>query len=77
MNFGISTLSRSLYTSREAYMTVAQAAEQAGFDFMSVNDHIIVPTNLGSAVLDTHTLFDRMCRNGVNIERWPIVYWCP
>ena len=49
MQFGISTLSRSLYTSREAYLSVAQSAEQACFDFMSVNDHIIVPTNLGSA----------------------------
>ena len=49
MEFGISTLSRGLYTSRAAYMAVAQAAEQAGFGFMSVNDHIIVPANLGSA----------------------------
>ncbi|MBS0243019.1 MAG: LLM class F420-dependent oxidoreductase [Proteobacteria bacterium] len=49
MQFGISTLSRGLYTSRAAYMAVAQAAERAGFDFMSVNDHIIVPAELGSA----------------------------
>ncbi len=49
MEFGISTLSRGLYTSRAAYMAVAQAAEQAGFGFMSVNDHLIVPANLGSA----------------------------
>ena len=49
MEFGISTLSRGIYTSRAAYMAVAQAAEQAGFGFMSVNDHIIVPANLGSA----------------------------
>jgi probable F420-dependent oxidoreductase len=49
MHFGISTLSRGLYTSRAAYMAVAQAAEQAGFDFLSVNDHLVVPANLGSS----------------------------
>ena len=49
MEFGISTLSRGLYTSRGAYMAVAQAAERAGFSFLSVNDHIIVPGKLGSA----------------------------
>lgn len=48
MKFGISTLSRGLWTSRQAYKSVAQAAERAGFDFMSVNDHLIVP-----AALDT------------------------
>jgi probable F420-dependent oxidoreductase len=49
MEFGISTQSRGLYASRAAYMAVAQAAERAGFSFLSVNDHIIVPGNLGSA----------------------------
>lgn len=49
MRFGISTLSRGLYTSREAFLKVAQAAERAGFDFMSANDHLIVPAKLGSA----------------------------
>lgn len=49
MKFGISTLSRGLFTSRQAYRSVAQAAERAGFNFLSVNDHIIVPGNLGSA----------------------------
>lgn len=49
MQFGISTLSRGLYTNREVFMAVAQAAERAGFAFMSVNDHIIVPGKLGSA----------------------------
>ncbi|MEZ5817192.1 MAG: LLM class F420-dependent oxidoreductase [Hyphomicrobiaceae bacterium] len=49
MQFGISTLSRGLYTSRATYMAVAQAAERAGFSFLSVNDHIIVPGKLGSA----------------------------
>ncbi|MDP1907087.1 MAG: LLM class F420-dependent oxidoreductase [Hyphomicrobium sp.] len=49
MQFGISTLSRGLYTSRAAYMAVAQAAERAGFAFLSVNDHLVVPANLDSA----------------------------
>ncbi|MFV0295375.1 MAG: LLM class F420-dependent oxidoreductase [Hyphomicrobiaceae bacterium] len=49
MQFGISTLSRGLFTSRAAYMSVAQNAERAGFALMSVNDHIIVPSDLGSA----------------------------
>ena len=49
MKFGLSTLSRGLCTSREVYKTVAQAAERAGFDFISVNDHVIVPAKLGSA----------------------------
>src|SRR5262245_66120775 len=47
--FGISTLSRGLLVSRAAYMQVAQAAEHAGFAFLSVNDHVIVPGRLGSA----------------------------
>ena len=49
MRFGISTLSRGIYTSSEAFMNVAQAAERAGFDFLSVNDHIVVPAKLDSA----------------------------
>jgi probable F420-dependent oxidoreductase len=49
MQIGISTLSRGLYTNRAAYMAVAQAAERAGFSFISVNDHIVVPATLGSA----------------------------
>jgi len=49
IEFGLSTLSRGALVSREAYLEVAQAAERAGFGFLSVNDHIIVPANLGSA----------------------------
>ena len=49
MDFGLSTLSRGLYVTGEAYLGVAQAAETAGFGFVSVNDHIIVPASLGSA----------------------------
>ena len=49
IEFGISTLSRGILVSREAYVQVAQAAERAGFAFLSVNDHLVVPGNLGSA----------------------------
>ena len=49
IDFGLSTLSRGVLVSREAYVSVAQAAERAGFGFLSVNDHIIVPGSLGSA----------------------------
>jgi probable F420-dependent oxidoreductase len=49
MEFGISTQSRGLYTTRATYMAVAQTAEQAGFSFLAVNDHIIVPGTLGTA----------------------------
>ena len=49
IRFGISTLSRGTLVSRAAYMQVAQAAERAGFAFLSVNDHVIVPGRLGSA----------------------------
>jgi probable F420-dependent oxidoreductase len=49
IEFGLSTLSRGVLVSREAYAAVAQAAERAGFGFLSVNDHIIVPAKLGSA----------------------------
>jgi probable F420-dependent oxidoreductase len=47
--FGLSTLSRGTLISRAAYLQVAQAAERAGFAFVSVNDHLIVPGQLGSA----------------------------
>jgi probable F420-dependent oxidoreductase len=49
MKFGISTLSRGILVTRQAYLDVACAAERSGFDFLSVNDHIVVPGDLGSA----------------------------
>jgi probable F420-dependent oxidoreductase len=49
MKFGISTLSRGSLVTRQSYLDVACAAERSGFDFLSVNDHIVVPGNLGSA----------------------------
>jgi len=49
MKFGLSTLTRGLLTTRAAYQAVAKAAENAGFDFLSVSDHIVVPADLKSA----------------------------
>jgi probable F420-dependent oxidoreductase len=49
MDFGLSTLSRGVFVSGEAYLETAKAAERAGFGFLSVNDHLIVPASLGSA----------------------------
>jgi probable F420-dependent oxidoreductase len=33
---------------QDGYLTVAAAAEQLGFDFISVNDHIVVPADIAS-----------------------------
>jgi probable F420-dependent oxidoreductase len=46
MKFGLSTVTRGVFSSRENYMAVAKAAERAGFDFLSVSDHLIVPEKL-------------------------------
>jgi probable F420-dependent oxidoreductase len=46
MKFGLSTITRGVFTSRESYMAVAKAAERSGFDFLSVSDHLIVPATL-------------------------------
>jgi probable F420-dependent oxidoreductase len=48
MKFGLSTVTRGVFSSRENYMAVAKAAERAGFDFLSVSDHLIVPGKLTS-----------------------------
>ena len=49
MKFGLSTLTRGLCSTRQAYQAIAQAAERAGFDFLSVSDHLAVPARLSSA----------------------------
>jgi probable F420-dependent oxidoreductase len=49
MRFGLSTLTRGLCSTRQAYQAIAKAAERAGFDFLSVSDHIVVPARLTSA----------------------------
>jgi probable F420-dependent oxidoreductase len=46
MKFGLSTQTRGVFSTRETYRAVAQAAERAGFDFLSVSDHLVVPANL-------------------------------
>ena len=46
MKFGLSTVTRGVFSSRANYMAVAKAAERAGFDFLSVSDHLIVPAEL-------------------------------
>jgi probable F420-dependent oxidoreductase len=48
MKFGLSTLTRGVFSTRESYRAVAVAAERAGFDFLSVSDHVVVPANLKS-----------------------------
>jgi probable F420-dependent oxidoreductase len=48
MKFGLSTVTRGLFSTRESYKAVAVAAERAGFDFLSVSDHLVVPANLKS-----------------------------
>ena len=48
MKFGLSTVTRGVFSSRENYMAVAKAAERAGFDFLSVSDHLVVPGKLES-----------------------------
>jgi probable F420-dependent oxidoreductase len=48
MKFGLSTLTRGVFSTRESYRDVAVAAERAGFDFLSVSDHVVVPANLKS-----------------------------
>lgn len=47
MKFGLSTVT-SAFTSADAYMAVGAAAEKAGFDFLAVSDHLIVPGNYQS-----------------------------
>ena len=47
MKFGLSTVTRGVLVARENYMAVAKAAERAGFDFLSVSDHMIVPGSCG------------------------------
>lgn len=48
MKFGLSTLTRGVFSTRDSYKAVAQAAERAGFDFLSVSDHLVVPAKLRS-----------------------------
>ena len=46
MRFGLSTLTHNVFSTADSYIAVAAAAERAGFDFLSVSDHLIVPGKL-------------------------------
>src|SRR5262245_9410942 len=48
MKFGLSTVTRGVFTTPDSYCAVAKAAERAGFDFLSVSDHLVVPANIES-----------------------------
>lgn len=48
MRFGVNILSRGPMATREGYIAVAEAAERLGFDFVSVNDHVVVPGDIAS-----------------------------
>jgi probable F420-dependent oxidoreductase len=48
VKFGLSTLTRGVFTTPESYSLIANAAERAGFDFLSVSDHLVVPSNFKS-----------------------------
>jgi probable F420-dependent oxidoreductase len=48
MKFGLGTITSSVFTSPETYKAVAAAAERAGFDFIAVTDHLVVPAKYES-----------------------------
>jgi probable F420-dependent oxidoreductase len=48
MRFGVTTATRGIFATRKAYMGVAQAAERLGYDFIAVNDHVVVPSGIDS-----------------------------
>lgn len=48
MRFGVNILSRGPMATRDGYIAVAEAAERLGFDFVSVNDHVVVPGDIAS-----------------------------
>jgi probable F420-dependent oxidoreductase len=48
MRFGLSTLTHNVFSTADSYIAIANAAERAGFDFLSVSDHLVVPGKLES-----------------------------
>lgn len=48
MKLGLTTSTRGCMVTRAAYEAVGQAAEKAGFDFIAVNDHVVVPAGIDS-----------------------------
>ena len=45
MRFGVNTAPRGLMVTREAYKTIAQSADNFGYDFLSISDHVVVPSS--------------------------------
>lgn len=48
MDFGVGTMTRGECATRDGYSAVAARAEQLGFGFLSVNDHIVIPRDIAS-----------------------------
>ena len=48
MRFGINTQTRGPLATRNAYMAMADVGERYAYDFMSVNDHVVVPATISS-----------------------------
>lgn len=48
MKFGVTTHTRGALATREGFHAIAEAGEKAGFDFISVNDHVVVPASFDS-----------------------------
>ncbi len=48
IDIGVTTSTRGCMTTRAAYKSVAQAAEKHGYSVITVNDHVVVPRDIGS-----------------------------
>jgi probable F420-dependent oxidoreductase len=48
MHIGIATSSRGACGTRQGYRAVARRAEELGFSFIGVNDHVVVPGGIAS-----------------------------
>jgi probable F420-dependent oxidoreductase len=48
MDFGVNTMTRGPMANRAGYLAVAERAERLGFGYLTVNDHIVVPRDIGS-----------------------------
>lgn len=48
MDFGVNTATRGPMANRSGYLAVAEGAERHGFGYLTVNDHLVVPRDIGS-----------------------------
>ena len=48
MKFGINTQTRGPLATRGAYMAIAETGDRHGYDFISVNDHVVIPATISS-----------------------------